>query len=89
MTKELSGYRGKAQDTLIKAKVGVGDLIKVTREGEVFEGVLMPRYELADDLHIVLKLKNGYNIGLRVSPNMVLEKAGEGAADEGGSAAVA
>ena len=79
MTKELSGYRGKAQKALIKAKVGIGDLVKVTRGGEVFEGVLMPRYELADNRHIVLKLKNGYNIGLRVAPNMVLEKTGEGA----------
>jgi glutamyl-tRNA(Gln) amidotransferase subunit D len=79
MTKELSGYRGKAQKALNKAKVGVGDLLKVTRGGEAFEGVLMPRYELADDLHIVLKLKNGYNIGLRVAPNMVLEKTGAGA----------
>jgi glutamyl-tRNA(Gln) amidotransferase subunit D len=79
MTKEISGYRGKAQEVLIKAKVVVGDIVKVSRGGEVFEGVLMPRYELADDRHIVLKLKNGYNIGLRVLPKMVLEKAGTGA----------
>ncbi len=71
MTKELSGYRGKAEKVLLKAKVEVGDLVKVTRGSEVFQGVLMPRYELADDRHIVLKLKNGYNIGLRVAPNMV------------------
>jgi glutamyl-tRNA(Gln) amidotransferase subunit D len=70
MTKEISGYRGKAQEVLIKAKVVVGDIVKVSRGGEVFEGVLMPRYELADDRHIVLKLKNGYNIGLRVLPKM-------------------
>lgn len=79
MTKELSGYRGKAEKVLLKAKVEVGDLVKVTRGSEVFQGVLMPRYELADDRHIVLKLKNGYNIGLRVAPNMILEKIGEGA----------
>ena len=59
MTKELSGYRGKAEKVLLKAKVEVGDLVKVTRGSEVFQGVLMPRYELADDRHIVLKLKNG------------------------------
>jgi len=26
----------------------------------------MPRYEYADDKHIVIKMKNGYNIGLRI-----------------------
>ncbi len=79
MKKELSGYRGKAFHVLNKAKVGVGDVLHVTKDGDVFEGVLMPRYELADDRHIVIKLKNGYNIGIRVTPNMVLEKAGKGA----------
>jgi glutamyl-tRNA(Gln) amidotransferase subunit D len=79
MTKELTGYRGEARHALIQANVGVGDLVKVTRGGEVFEGVLMPRYELADDRHIVLKLKNGYNIGLRVDSNMVVERMGAGA----------
>ena len=32
---------------------------------------MMPRYEHADEQHIVLKLKNGYNIGLQV--NDILE----------------
>jgi len=78
MKKELSGYRGKAFQALKKAKVGVGDFLHITRDDEVFEGVLMPRYELADDRHLVIKLKNGYNIGIRVTPTMVLEKVGKG-----------
>ncbi len=79
MSKELSGYRGPARQMLIQADIEVGDLVKVTRDGEVFEGVLMPRYELADDRHIVLKLQSGYNIGLRVAPTMVVTRGGAGA----------
>lgn len=79
MSKELSGYRGPARQMLIQARVEVGDLVKVTRDGEVFEGVLMPRYELADDRHIVLKLHSGYNIGLRVAPTVVVTRVGAGA----------
>ena len=79
MSKELTGYRGPARQMLIQADVEVGDLVKVTRGGEVFEGVLMPRYELADDRHIVLKLQSGYNIGLRVVPTMVVTRVGTGA----------
>jgi glutamyl-tRNA(Gln) amidotransferase subunit D len=78
MKKELSGYRGKAFQVLNEAQVGVGDVLRVTKDGGVFEGVLMPRYELADDRHLVIKLKNGYNIGIRVTPTMVLEKMGKG-----------
>lgn len=78
MKEELSGYRGKALQALNKAQVGVGDVLHVTKGGEAYEGVLMPRYELADDQHIVIKLKNGYNIGIRVSPTIVLKKAGKG-----------
>jgi glutamyl-tRNA(Gln) amidotransferase subunit D len=39
----------------------------------------MPRYELADDKHIVIKLKNGYNIGIKMTPETKVEKTGTGA----------
>jgi len=34
----------------------------------------MPRYEHSDDKHIVLKLKNGYNIGLEITKIKKIEK---------------
>ena len=34
--------------------------------GSRFEGVILPRSETLDDLHVVIKLKNGYNVGLHV-----------------------
>ena len=34
--------------------------------GSRFEGVILPRSETLDDLHVVIKMKNGYNVGLHV-----------------------
>lgn len=78
MTEELFGYQRDILTILKGAKVQVGDLIKITRKGETFEGALMPRYELADDEHIVIKLRNGYNIGVKISPDLKIEKVGVG-----------
>ncbi len=44
-----------------------------------FQGILMPRSELADDNHVVLKLRNGYNIGVRIKAESKLEILGKGA----------
>ena len=77
MPLELTGYRGPAREVLEKAGASIGDLLKVTKNGFTYKGVLMPRSEYADDAHIVLKLKSGYNIGIRVTPDMTVERLGE------------
>ena len=38
----------------------------------------MPRYESGDESHIVVKLKSGYNIGLKFEKIEKIEKIGEG-----------
>ncbi|MFH0748388.1 MAG: Glu-tRNA(Gln) amidotransferase subunit GatD [Candidatus Bathyarchaeota archaeon] len=78
MGEELFGYSGETHTFLKLFDVRVGDIIRVSRGGEFFEGSLMPRYELADNEHIVIKLKNGYNIGIRISKNLKIEKIGVG-----------
>jgi len=45
-------------------KINPGDRVRVELTDGVFEGVLMPRPELADKKHIVIKLSSGYNIGV-------------------------
>ncbi|WP_300609624.1 Glu-tRNA(Gln) amidotransferase subunit GatD [Methanohalophilus sp.] len=40
----------------------LGDIIRVTRNGNEYEGVVMP--SVTD--HIVLKMKNGYNVGIEL-----------------------
>lgn len=76
--KEFSGYRGKALEIISKAGVEVGDIIRVTKNGHVFEGILIPRSEYDDEKHVVIKLKSGYNIGIRLTPNIKIEKIGKG-----------
>ena len=41
-----------------------GDVVRVTTEDEEFEGILMPRPELLEKGITVVKLGNGYNIGI-------------------------
>ena len=73
---ELKGYKGKIRDFLIQNKVDVGDLIKITAE-LTYSGILMPRYESGDESHVVLKLKSGYNIGIKFETIENIEKIGQ------------
>jgi len=76
--KEFSGYRGEALASITKAGAEVGDMVRVTRRSEVYEGILIPRSEYGDETHIVVKLKNGYNIGIEITPDTTIEKIGKG-----------
>lgn len=62
----LSGYRGDSLKLLGEYQVSIGDSIVIETDKAIYEGILMPRYEFADDQHIVIKLKNGYNIGINI-----------------------
>ena len=64
---ELKGYRGLARNKLIEWGVRVWSDVQVTNDaGSLFEGVILPRNETMDDLHIVIKMKNGYNTGVHI-----------------------
>lgn len=75
---ELAGYRGEALSLLQEAGLSIGDFVKVETVDASFEGYLMPRYELADTLHIVIKLKNGYNTGISIKKIRSITKLAEG-----------
>ncbi|RLG59406.1 MAG: Glu-tRNA(Gln) amidotransferase GatDE subunit D [Candidatus Hydrothermarchaeota archaeon] len=64
-------YRGKAREFL--KGISVGDRVRITKEGRSYEGFLMPRSELGDEKHVVIKLDNGYNIGINIE-NATIEK---------------
>ncbi|MCX6639927.1 MAG: Glu-tRNA(Gln) amidotransferase subunit GatD [bacterium] len=75
-SEDLKGYRGTARNLLIAHKARVwGDVVVQTTQGE-FTGIILPRSETADDQHVVLKLPNGYNIGLRVDTIHKIEEVG-------------
>src|SRR5713101_1025806 len=76
---ELEGYHGEILARLEKAGARVGSLIRVTsKSGEVFEGFLIPRSEYADRHHILLKMRNGYKIGIHHERAEKIEVIGEG-----------
>lgn len=61
------GYKGNGLQLLLKHNITVGDNIMITTvDDEEISGVLMPRYESANKDHIVIKLKSGYNTGIRL-----------------------
>lgn len=62
----MPGYRGEVQKILRAASVRIGDKVKIESRNRTYLGVLMPRTELGDPDHLVLKLPNGYNVGVRV-----------------------
>jgi len=73
----LKGYRGRARARLEELGVKVwSDVRLVNSAGSVFEGVILPRSGTFDDLHIVLKLKNGYNVGIHVDRVDSVEEIG-------------
>jgi len=78
LSKEFSGYRGKALKVLKSAEAEIGDIIRIKKDKEVYEGVLIPRSEYGDDKHIVIKLKSGYNIGVEITPATQIKKIGVG-----------
>src|SRR5438094_9980109 len=76
---ELEGYHGQVLQQLRKSKAKIGSIIRLTsKSGEVFEGTLIPRSEYSDQTHVVLKMKNGYNIGISLDRTAKLAVIGQG-----------
>src|SRR2546430_3163334 len=75
----LEGYHGEILRRLRNASAEIGSINRITtKSGEVFEGTLFPRSEYTDPNHIVLKLKNGYNIGIHYEKTEKIEVTGQG-----------
>jgi glutamyl-tRNA(Gln) amidotransferase subunit D len=73
----LKGYRGLARSRLEQWGMRVwGDVRVRNTAGSTFEGVILPRGETFDDLHLVLKLKTGYNVGIHVDRIESIEELG-------------
>ncbi len=78
MSEEFPGYKGEALKFLKKAGAEIGDIIRITKNGETYEGILIPRSEYGDEKHVIIKLKSGYNVGVRVDLTTRVEKIGVG-----------
>jgi glutamyl-tRNA(Gln) amidotransferase subunit D len=64
--KELyKGYRGKSLEVLKQYNAYIWSDVELTTDESTFIGLILPRSEQQDELHIVIKLRTGYNIGIR------------------------
>ena len=71
-------YSKEIENLLKKRKIGIGDRVRITKGREIYEGILMPRIGLGDPSCIVIKLDNGYNIGIKFEKKLKIEKIKEG-----------
>lgn len=71
-------YRGPVEKLLESSGISVGDTIKIEKKDVSYEGMLLDRSEDSDDQHLVLKLDNGYNMGINiVGATLKLIQSGE------------
>ena len=63
---KYKGYEGGALSTLKNFDIQVWSDVEVQTTRGAFTGIVLPRSETADNNHIVMKLRNGYNVGLAV-----------------------
>jgi len=73
----FQGYRGEAREVLDRFAIGVWSEVDLVNDrGSRFKGVILPRSETCDDLHIVVKLFNGYNVGVKAGRVVSAEETG-------------
>ena len=75
---EFPGYRGQSLKLLKSIRAEIGDMIRVTKNRESWEGILIPRSESGDEYHVVIKMKSGYNVGVQIDASTLVEKVGTG-----------
>jgi glutamyl-tRNA(Gln) amidotransferase subunit D len=63
----FQGYKGRALEILKRYNVRVWGQTTIDTTRGVFKGTVLPRSENDDDLHIVLKIETGYNIGIDIT----------------------
>ena len=68
-------YSEAVQKTLSKSGIRIGDRITVSKDKNIYEGLLMPRIEVGDPNSIVLKLDSGYNIGIKFAKGIKVGKS--------------
>jgi glutamyl-tRNA(Gln) amidotransferase subunit D len=70
------GYRGPTREVMARFGITVWCEVRARTTRGDFEGLLLPRSETSDELHLVLKLGSGYNVGVRHDTMLALEKIG-------------
>jgi glutamyl-tRNA(Gln) amidotransferase subunit D len=67
-------YSAEIEKLLKKKKAKIGSKVRIKKGNNSYEGILMPQTDLGDPNSIVLKLENGYNIGISYEKKIKLRK---------------
>lgn len=71
------GNHIKLEELFKRSNVKLGDSVMIETNNATHFGILIPRYEYADANHLVLKLKSGYNIGIKIGKIKSIKKITE------------
>ncbi|MCL5112742.1 MAG: Glu-tRNA(Gln) amidotransferase subunit GatD [Candidatus Marsarchaeota archaeon] len=74
-------YSDSLREEFRKAGVKEGDTVRVTIDGLSLEGELMPKPEIGSGSTLILKLKNGYNVGMIYGKGSKIERLKTGSSD--------
>lgn len=78
MTKEKpQGYKEESTKFFDKNNVYAWNEVEIKKGESTFKGILLPRNKFAKDGFIEIKLKNGYNIGIEITPDTIIKVLGE------------
>ena len=72
----FQGYKGRALEILKQFNVRVWGQAEIKTSRGYFKGTVLPRAENDDDLHIVIKIATGYNIGIDVRTIIEMKEVG-------------
>jgi glutamyl-tRNA(Gln) amidotransferase subunit D len=67
------GYSQRLLDVLRSLNAEEGDTVLVKDTGREYRGILMPHHEFSDPDVVVIKLKSGYNVGVKTCDDTIIE----------------
>jgi glutamyl-tRNA(Gln) amidotransferase subunit D len=73
---DFQGYKGQALAVLKSYNARVWGQVQIDSTRGEFRGTILPRAENDDDLHIVLKISTGYNIGINIKTIQNIKELG-------------
>ena len=65
-------YSDALSGTLASLGATEGSRVSVSKDGRTFVGTLMPHHEFSDPDVLILKMKSGYNVGIRITASAVV-----------------
>ncbi|MBO4798264.1 MAG: asparaginase, partial [Candidatus Methanomethylophilaceae archaeon] len=81
-------YSDALSKTLEDLGAAEGSVLSVSKDGRTYRGTLMPHHEFSSPDVIILKMKSGYNAGIRITDSAVITVEGKPAARERAETAV-